>query len=167
MEREFENGGDTADFATASLDDPALANLASELGADGNEDLQSLLERVNQMMEFVENDKTNALLNFPLYGLLLNELLALQCIKPYESVFKKFLDEYLSSLDTLDAHVAAVFPRDDWNRSDITDLPSLINEMRSDGSFAKQRKKELKLLSSDVPDLKKNLETIETIILGM
>ncbi|MCK5844116.1 MAG: hypothetical protein KAG97_05365, partial [Victivallales bacterium] len=132
------------DSRTASLDDKSLSNLASELGAEDRENLQSLLDRITQLVEFIENDKLNAMLNFPLYGLLIRNLSALQCLKPLESLFLRHLDEYTAALDAIETRLKEEHLED--GTTPIATLPALVNAMRNQKTFTNKNKKKLTAL---------------------
>jgi hypothetical protein len=137
---EFNDEGNNpiTDERTANLDDEALANLASELGMNSGEDLESIIERLTRLVEFIENDALNALLNFPLYGLLVRDLSEFQCLKPHAPRLQEYLDEYASSLDALEERLAAHPLNAGDSEPPASNLPNLINAMRTQESFMKK-----------------------------
>ena len=166
--KKFTENEEENELRTAYSDDKSVTNVMSELGStDLGEDLQSQIDRITALVELVEVNRLNALLNYPLYGMLLNDLSKFDCLNAHSSFFTERLEEYVSGLDALEKQLAEGILHYTPSASPITTLPELINEMRMRDDFMKDNQKELTILSKTLPDIKKRLEDATRIILGI
>jgi hypothetical protein len=154
--------------ASMEFDIESVPNIASELEMDADGvDLRAMMDRISDLIECVEDNRVNALLNFPLYGLLLHDLSGLKCLEKDADLFVGLLEEYASALDRLDARIGdGMFAGTDAF-APVDDLPSLINAMRMGESFVSANAKKLDELVEILPDVDANLEATARRVLGM
>ena len=156
------------DQRTACVDDESVANVMSEIALEENEnDLHMQIEQIIRLIETIETNKINALLNYPLYGMLLNELSSFKCLAAHSIFFEQKLNEYIGSLDELEEVLANGAIPDETSPFPITTLSTLIDEMRMQDDFTKKYKKELHQLLKILPNVKQTLEEIIKIVLGI
>ena len=150
------------------FDIDSLPNISSELelNADGV-DLRAMMDRLSALIECLEADRINALLNFPLYGLLLHDLSELECLSKDAAMFAGFLEEYSHTLDKLDLWIAEAAFDNESGAPSITNLPGLINAIRTTKGFDTKHASALDNLSDLLPDINANLETVARRILGI
>lgn len=166
--KEYTEHDEADDLRTAYSDDKSVANVMSELGSDDpGEDLQSQIDRITALVDLVEVNKLNGLLNYPLYGMLLNDLSEFDCLSAHASFFKERLEEYADGLDSLEKQLSAGALPDDASPFPISTLPDLINEISMQCDFMTKNKKELTTLLKELPDVKQRLEETTKIILGI
>ncbi len=150
------------------FDIDSLPNIASELEMDADGvDLRAMMDRLSALIECVEENRLNALLNFPLYGLLLHDLSGLGCLSKNAAMFAGFLEEYTETLDKLDLWIAEAAFDDGPGAPSITNLPGLINAIRTTKGFDTKHASALDSLSDLLPDVDANLETVARRILGI
>jgi hypothetical protein len=154
--------------APMEFDIESLPNIASELEPDADGmDLRSMMDRLSDLIECVEDNRVNALFNFPLYGLLLHDLSGLKCLEKDAAMFDRLLKEYSDTLDRLDERLdSGVFDGVE-SFSPITDLPSLIDASRMSESFISVNAAIIDELVEILPDVDANLEAVARRILGM
>jgi len=154
--------------APMEFDIETVPNIASELERDADGmDLRSMMDRLSALIECVEDNRVNALFNFPLYGLLLHDLSGLKCLEKDADIFEKLLKEYSDTLDRIDERLdAGAFDGVD-SFSPITNLPSLIDASRMSESFVSANTAVIDELIAILPDVDANLEAVARRILGM
>ena len=166
--KEYTEHDEENEERSAYSDDESVANVMSELGSEDTEDdLQSQIDRITALVELVEVNRLNALLNYPLYGMLLHDLSEFDCLNAHASFFEERLQEYANSLDSLEKRLIEGALPDGASPFPISTLPDLINEMRMQDDFTKKNKKALTALTKELPDVKKTLEDATRIILGI
>ena len=142
-----------------SIDDESIKNIMNELTSEDNEGVRAYLARISELIENIESKKINRLLNYLLYGMILNDGLAIECIAPAEAVLSAYMDEYISALDRVEVLIA------ETDELQASTLPELVDLMRMDNLFDKDHRAVLKVLDSELPDIKGNLENIARLIL--
>ena len=143
------------------VDDPAIENIMKEIGPEGSGVEHNYMNRISELLESIETKKINGLINFPIYGMLLNEGKDMDILKKIHNEIREFLLVYHSSLDDIEETLAVN------KKIKMTIFPELINELRMDKAFYKTHKKNIDGLLKKLPDMKKNLELISRTLLGM
>ena len=154
--------------APMEFDIESVPNIASELEMDADGiDLRSMMDRLSELIECVEDNRVNALFNFPLYGLLLNDMSGLKCLEKDADMIQAFLKEYSDTLDRLDERLdGGMFDEVD-SFVPIDNLPSLINASRMSETFVSANAAALDELVEILPDVDANLEAVARRVLGI
>jgi len=143
------------------VDDPAIRNIMKEINPEENIDIHGYMNRISELLESIESKKINGLINFLIYGMILNEGEGMESLKSIHEDIQNAMEVYHSTLDDIE----------DTLRRDKTIKPdsfsALVNELRMDKDFYKTHKKDINALLSMLPDIKYNLELISRVLLGM
>jgi sulfur relay (sulfurtransferase) DsrC/TusE family protein len=144
------------------VDDPAIRNIVQEIkGEEGGSSIHNYMNRISELLESIERRKINGLINFLIYGMILNEGVDMETLKTIHEDIQTYLEDYHSTLDDIedaiqtDKEIAFVL------------FPELINELRMDKDFYKNHKKSISALLKLLPDIRQNLEHISRALLGM
>ena len=143
------------------VNDPAIQNIMQEIDPENENGVHQFMNRVSDLLESFENRRINLLLNFLLYGMILNDAQSMDVLQSIHGDIEEFMKSYHTSLDAVEDAIAA-------DRSmELTTLPELVNALRMDKDFYKNHKKDLNALLKFLPEIKSNLELISRVLLGM
>ena len=144
------------------IDDPAIRNIVQEInGEEGVGVVPDYMNRISELLESIENRKINALVNFMLYGMILNDGRDMEALRSIQDDISEYMDAYYLSLDDIEDTIAA---NDNFK---MNLLPELVNELRLDKDFYKTHKKDINVLVGMLPDIRENLEFISKVLLGV
>jgi len=143
------------------VDDPAIRNIVQEVKGEGERDIHTYMNRISELLESIESRRINGLINFLIYGMILNEGVYMDCLESIHEDIQLYLEDYHLTLDDIEDTMLS-------NREiDVVLFPDLINELRMDKDFYKKHKKSINALLNLLPDIKQNLEHISRALLGM
>ena len=143
-----------------SMDDTSIRNIISEIFVDEENSLRSYLTRIAELLESVESHKLNALGNFLLYGMLLNDGTTFEPLFYVRDSLSGYLEEYHQSLDKIEEFLALN------EKLEVENLSQFIDTLRDDKEYQKRNIKEIETVFELVPDIKSNLEVLTKNILG-
>ena len=142
-----------------SIDDQSIRNIVAEIFAEDDSDVREYLTRITDLIENIEIKKINILINYLLYGMILNDASSLLCMERAAADIALYMQGYVAGLDAVDAELHAS------RNMTVSTLPALVDQLRSDENYYKNNKKEIDRLVSLLPDVKGNLERIVKYIL--
>ena len=143
------------------VDDPAIKNIMQEINPENENGIHQFMNRVSELLESFENRKINLLLNFLLYGMILNEAQSMDVLKSIHGDIEEFMTAYHLSLDAIEDALAAN------SNLNTTTVSGIVSELRMDKDFYKNHKKDIDALLKCLPEIKSNLDLISRVLLGM
>ena len=143
------------------VNDPAIRHIMQEINPEDEKGVHDFMDRVSGLLESFENRRVNRLLNFLLYGMVLNDARSMDILQSIHVDIEAFLDAYYSSLDAVEDALAS------GTTMGVTTLPKFVSELRMDKEFYKSHKKEIDALLKLLPEMKSNLELISRVLLGV
>jgi hypothetical protein len=143
------------------VDDPAIRNIMQEINPEGSSDIHDYMNRISELLESIEIKKINGLINFLIYGLILNEGENMECLSGIHEDIQGYMEVYHLTLDDIEEALRAD------KKINVELFPELVNEMRMDKEFYKTHKKNINVLLNMLPDIKHNLEYISRALLGV
>ena len=143
------------------VNDPAIQNIMQEIDPENEKGVHVFMNRVSDLLESFENRRINLLLNFLLYGMILNDAQDMDVLKSIHGDLEEFMQAYHTSLDAVEDAIAAD------GSIEVTTLPEVVSALRMDKDYYKNHKKELNALLKLLPEIKSNLELISRVLLGM
>ncbi len=143
------------------VDDPAIQNIMQEINPEGDGGAHVYMNRISELLESIEARKINGLMNFIIYGMILDEGQGMVALEKINNQIEEFMVQYHSSLDEIEDALAIS------KNLKVTIFSDLINEIRMDKTFYKTHKKDIDKFIKKLPDMKQNLEFISRVLLGM
>jgi len=142
-----------------SVDDESIKNIMHEISDD--EGFQAYLLRIAELLESVESQKVNVIINYLLYGMILQEGQTLESISSHHPELKTLLEGYCVGLDKVESALS------DSKELESESFPCLVDNLRMDKDFYKKHRKEINSFLKMLPDVRKNLEDLSCRIMGI
>ena len=142
-----------------SVDDQGIKNIVSEIFASDDNDLRDYLTRITDLLENIELKRINILINYLLYGLILNDAAAFTCLDGAREEIGAYMDGYLAGLNAVDTAL------NESNVISVDAFPALVDQLRTDKDYYKNNRKEIDRLLKLLPDVKGNLDHILKLII--
>ena len=142
-----------------SVDDQGIKNIVAEIFASDDNDLRDYLTRITDLLENIEIKRINILINYLLYGMILNDASSFTCLDGVRKEIGAYMDGYVAGLNAVDAALneSAVISVDTF--------PALVDQLRTDKDYYKNNRKEINRLLKLLPDVKANLDHILKLII--
>ena len=142
-----------------SVDDQGIKNIVAEIFASDDNDLRDYLTRITDLLENIEIKRINILINYLLYGMILNDAASFTCLDGVREEIGAYMDGYVAGLNAVDAALS---------ESDVISVdafPALVDQLRTDKDYYKNNRKEIDRLVKLLPDVKGNLDHILKLII--
>ena len=101
------------------------------------------------------------MINYLLYGILLDKGQNLECVTSVHDKLKELLDEYYIGLDKVEKTLSAN------SELEVNKFPELVDSLRMDKDYYKKHKKVIDSFVKMLPNIRKNLEKISRGIMGI